>query len=365
MITEKISDAGTSIWLDDLSRAKLTDTGAHGLPHRITHNGVVGVTTNPSIFNSAISKGAEYSASIASLADQTPEVIVTVLTTDDVRSACDLFANVFISSNGLDGRVSIEVDPRSARDTNATIEEGIALWKLVDRPNAMIKVPATLEGLAAITELISKGISVNATLIFSVQRYQQVFSAFLQGMEKRVALGESIKEVTSVASFFVSRIDAAVDALLKKIDSPESNKLLGKAAIANAVLAYELFEKLCNTPRWKALERFGAQVQRPLWASTGVKDPAYDDTRYVLELIAPHTVNTMPQSTLDAVLDHGVFLGESITSKYLDAHEVFQNLNRIGISLDEVTESLEIEGVKKFASAWNELLQSVEKAISA
>ena len=365
MITNDISSAGTSIWLDDLSRAKLTDTGSHGLPHRITHNGVVGVTTNPSIFNVAISKGAEYSSSIASLAGKSAEEIVTTLTTDDVRSACDLFSNVFTLSNGLDGRVSIEVDPRKARDTDATITEGITLWKVVDRPNAMIKVPATLEGLAAITELISRGISVNATLVFSIKRYEQVFIAFLQGLEKRVAMGESLKEVTSVASFFVSRIDTAVDALLHKIGSSESKELLGKAAIANAVLAYELFEKLSGTERWKGLERLGARVQRPLWASTGVKDPAYDDTRYVLDLVAPHTVNTMPQATLDAVLDHGVFAGQTITPKYQASHEIFQKLQQIGISLDEVTDSLEIEGVDKFALSWMELLQSVDKAQSA
>lgn len=365
MIVQDISAAGTSIWLDDLSRAKLTDTGPHGLPHRITHDGVVGVTTNPSIFKSAISQGAEYATSIAELRDLTAEQIVTQLTTDDVRSACDLFTDVFTRTKGIDGRVSIEVDPRSAHDTEATIREGKALWKLVDRPNVMIKVPATLAGLPAISELISRGISVNVTLIFSIERYKQVFAAFTQGLEARVAMGESIAEVTSVASFFVSRIDTAIDALLKKSDAPVATSLLGKTAIANAVLAYEAFEEMAASQRWKNLERKGARIQRPLWASTGVKDPAYDDTRYVVELTARHTVNTMPQGTLDAVIDHGKFKIDAITSQYSLAHGVLSQLAEVGISLKEVTDFLEVDGVEKFASAWMELLQSVEKARGA
>ena len=365
MIVQDISAAGTSIWLDDLSRAKLTDTGPHGLPHRITHDGVVGVTTNPSIFNSAISKGAEYASSISELRNLTDDQIVTQLTTDDVRSACDLFTEVFSRSNGIDGRVSIEVDPRSARDTDATINEGKALWKLVDRPNVMIKVPGTLEGLPAITELISRGISVNATLIFSVERYKHVFEAFILGLEARVSMGESIAEVTSVASFFVSRIDSAVDALLKKSDSPIASALLGKAAIANAILAYEAFEEIAASERWKNLERKGARIQRPLWASTGVKDPAYDDTRYVIELTARHTVNTMPQATLDAVIDHGIFKVDAITSQFAEAHKVFSQLAEAGVSIKEVTDFLEVDGVEKFASAWMELLQSIGKARGA
>ncbi len=364
MIAQQISRAGTSIWLDDLSRAKLTDTGPHGLPHRITHDGVVGVTTNPSIFNSAISTGSEYGSSISALKGASVDDVVRQLTTDDVRSACDLFAQTFRDSGRLDGRVSIEVDPRSARNTEATIAEGKALWKIVDRANAMIKVPATLEGLPAITELISRGISVNATLIFSIERYVQVFNAFAEGLENRVALGESISEVTSVASFFVSRIDTAIDALLKENGSTNAKHLLGKAAIANAALAYQAFEEQSHTQRWKDLSRKGAHIQRPLWASTGVKDESYSDTRYVTGLVAAHTVNTMPQSTLDALLDHGVFEGQLISSSYESAKEIFENLRDLNISMEAVTTELEIDGVKKFATAWLGLLSNVEKAMS-
>ncbi len=365
MITEAIAQGGTSIWLDDLSRAKLTDTGVHGLPVRIARNGVVGVTTNPSIFNASISQGSEYSEAIALMSEYSAEDVVRHLTTDDVRSACDLFENIFTGSNGIDGRVSIEVDPRSARNTDATISEGKALWKIVARPNVMIKVPATLEGLPAITELVGRGISVNATLIFSVERYMQVFDAFLQGLEYRLALGESIAEVTSVASFFVSRIDSAVDAQLKADGSAAASTLLGKAAIANAALAYEAFEEASRSQRWLALERKGARIQRPLWASTGVKDPAYADTRYVMELIAPHTVNTMPQATLDSVLDHGVIGIRKLSERYRESREIFAALETLGISIKKVTADLESDGVKKFADSWIQLLNAVGKVLTS
>lgn len=364
MITDQISSAGTSIWLDDLSRSKITGEDSHSLPHRIAHNNVVGVTTNPSIFNSAISTGAEYASSIASLKGRSAEEVVRILTTDDVRSACDLFAPIFKSSLGIDGRVSIEVDPRLAHDSQKSIEQGRELWKLVDRPNVMIKIPATLEGLDAIPVLLAEGISVNVTLIFSVERYVKVFEAFMKGLEMRVSAGESVAEVTSVASLFVSRIDTAVDAILKKENSPSSTALLGKAAIANAILTYQAFELLATTPRWKALEGNGARIQRPLWASTGVKDPAYADTRYVLELVAPHTVNTMPQATLDAVIDHGVLGEEKLDSEYAKSQSIFYSLEEVGVSMSEVTDELEKDGVKKFADAWNELLANVGKALS-
>jgi transaldolase len=350
--------------LDDLSRAKLTDLGPHGLPQRITHDGVVGVTTNPSIFNAAISQGSEYASSISNLSGESVGTVVRQLTTDDVRSACDLFASTFHATSGLDGRVSIEVDPRSAHDTDATILEGKALWKIVNRPNAMIKVPATVAGLPAITELIARGISVNATLIFSVERYLQVFEAFMQGLENRVALGESVSEVTSVASFFVSRIDTAVDALLKQIGTAAALSLLGKAAIASAGLAYEAFETQSQSARWQALARKGARIQRPLWASTGVKDPTYSDTCYIVELVAPHTVNTMPQATLDALLDHGVFAGKIISTSYASSREVFGSLEQVGISMNAVTADLVVDGVEKFIAAWKDLLSNVEKVLN-
>ena len=358
MSVQDIATAGTSIWLDDLSRAKITSTDPHALPARIKNSGVVGVTTNPSIFSAAISGAAEYAADIAVMKASTVDEVVKKLTTDDVRQACDLFTSIYNSSKGVDGRVSIEVDPRLAHDTEGTISAGKELWAIIDRPNLMIKVPATLEGLPAITALIAAGISVNVTLIFSVKRYGQVIEAYMKGVEQC----EDPSKVHSVASFFISRIDSSIDGLLKKNGSPEATALLGKAAIANAHLAYQLFEEKFVSDRWSALAAKGAHKQRPLWASTGVKDPAYPDTRYVIELIAPDTVNTMPQSTLDAVIDHGVVRGNTISANYAEAVEVLKALSAMGISLDEVTTELEIDGVKKFAQAWEELLANVKAA---
>ena len=358
MSVQEVSANGTSIWLDDLSRAKITSTEPHALPARIKNSGVVGVTTNPSIFSAAISGAAEYAADIALMKGSSVDEVVKKLTTDDVRQACNLFTSIYEASQGVDGRVSIEVDPRLAHDTEGTIAAGKELWAIIDRPNLMIKVPATLEGLPAITALIASGISVNVTLIFSVKRYGQVIEAYMKGIEQC----EDPSKVHSVASFFISRIDSAIDALLKKNGSAEATQLLGKAAIANAHLAYQLFEEKFGSDRWNPLASKGAHKQRPLWASTGVKDPAYDDTRYVVELIAPNTVNTIPQSTLDAVIDHGVVRGNTITSHYTDAVEVLKSLSALGISLDQVTTELEIDGVKKFAQAWDELLENVKVA---
>jgi transaldolase len=358
MSVQEVSANGTSIWLDDLSRAKITSTEPHALPARIKTSGVVGVTTNPSIFSAAISGAAEYAADIALMKELSVDEVVKKLTTDDVRQACDLFTAIYESTHGVDGRVSIEVDPRLAHDTEGTISAGKELWAIIDRPNLMIKVPATLEGLPAITALISAGISVNVTLIFSVKRYGQVVEAYMKGIEQC----ENPSRVHSVASFFISRIDSSIDSLIKKDGSPEATAMLGKAAIANAHLAYQLFEEKFASDRWSALAANGAHKQRPLWASTGVKDPTYADTRYVIELIAPDTVNTMPQSTLDAVIDHGVVRGNTISAHYAEAVEVLKALASIGISLDEVTTELEIDGVKKFAQAWEELLENVKAA---
>lgn len=358
MRAQQVLDAGTSIWLDDLSRAKISGTDSHSLPSRIAASGVVGVTTNPSIFSAAISGAAEYSADIAQMKGLSVDDVVKKLTTDDVRQACDLFTQIYTSSKGVDGRVSIEVDPRLAHDTAGTIAAGKELWAIIDRPNVMIKVPATIEGLPAITELIAAGISVNVTLIFSVKRYGQVIDAYLQGIERC----ENPSAVHSVASFFISRIDSSVDALLKANGSAEATALLGKAAIANAHLAYQLFEEKFASSKWDALAAKGANKQRPLWASTGVKDPAYPDTQYVIELIAPDTVNTMPQSTLDALIDHGDVRGNTISGKYPEAVEVLKGLSALGISLDQITTDLEIDGVKKFAQAWDELLENVKAA---
>jgi transaldolase len=358
---QEILKAGTSIWLDDLSRSKLTGSDPHSLPHRITHDGVRGVTTNPSIFGAAITGADEYAADIASLSGKSVEEVVRTLTTDDVRDACDLFAEIYSASKGIDGRVSIEVDPRLAHKTQETIDEGIALHALVARPNVMIKVPATKAGLPAITALIGKGISVNVTLIFSCERYSEVIDAFITGMAKAKSAGLELASIHSVASFFISRIDSAVDKELKAIGN---NALLGKVAVANAHRAYALFLEKFNEPLWKALEESGALVQRPLWASTGVKDPAYADTLYVDTLVAPHTVNTMPQSTLDAFLDHGSVKSDAITAQMESASQTLTALSALGISLAAITDALEADGVKKFEDAWISLLADVEKVMA-
>jgi transaldolase len=357
---EEILAAGTSIWLDDLSRSKLTGSDRHSLPHRIAHDGVRGVTTNPSIFGAAITGADEYAADIASLSGKSVDEVVRALTTDDVRSACDLFLDIYKSSKGVDGRVSIEVDPRLAHKTQETIDEGVALHALVNRPNVMIKVPATKAGLPAITALIGAGISVNVTLIFSLDRYSKVIDAFIAGITQAKAAGKDLTTIHSVASFFISRIDSAVDKELKAIGNQD---LLGKVAIANAHRAYSLFLEKFNAPEWKALESTGALVQRPLWASTGVKDPAYPDTLYVDELLAPHTVNTMPQSTLNAALDHGVLKPDAVTAHMDEAVMTLAALTQTGISLDAITDHLEADGVKKFEEAWISLLADVAKVM--
>jgi len=361
MKQQEILTAGTSIWLDDLSRSKLTGTDPHSLPHRITHDGVRGVTTNPSIFGAAITGADEYAADIASLSGKSVDEVVRTLTTDDVRVACEIFTEIYRSSKGIDGRVSIEVDPRLAHKTQETIDEGIALHALVGRPNVMIKVPATKAGLTAITALIGKGISVNVTLIFSLERYREVIDAFIAGMEEAKGAGLDLASIHSVASFFISRIDSAVDKELRAVGDTE---LLGKVAVANAHRAYALFLEKFSQPSWKALEESGALVQRPLWASTGVKDPAYADTLYVDTLVAPHTVNTMPQSTLDAFLDHGVVKSDAITAQMASATKTLDALSALGISLDAITDALEADGVKKFEDAWISLLADVQKVMS-
>jgi transaldolase len=359
---QEILAAGTSIWLDDLSRSKLTGTDRHSLPHRIAHDGVRGVTTNPSIFGAAITGADEYAADIASLAGKSVEDVVRTLTTDDVSVACDLFSQIYQESNGIDGRVSIEVDPRLAHKTQETIDEGIALYALVNRPNVMIKVPATKAGLPATTALIAEGISVNVTLIFSIERYSEVIDAFIAGIAQAKAAGRDLATIHSVASFFISRIDSAVDKELKAIGNSD---LLGKIAVANAHRAYALFLEKFGQAEWKALASAGARVQRPLWASTGVKDPAYPDTLYVDELVAPDTVNTMPQSTLDAVLDHGVLKVDAVTSHMDSAVKTLAALAQTGISLDAITDNLEADGVKKFEEAWISLLADVSQVMKS
>ena len=360
MTTEQLRSAGLSIWLDDLSRSKISGSDKHSLPHRIENDGVVGVTTNPSIFGAAIIGSDDYSVDIAGLKGESVERVVQKLTTDDVRSACQLFSEIYHATSGVDGRVSIEVDPRSAHDTAKTIDEAKALHALVNQPNVMIKVPATIEGLPAITELITQGISINVTLIFSLERYKSVLDAFLSGLEARVAQGLPISEIHSVASFFISRIDSAIDPILEKLGYTE---LQGRIAVANAHLAYEHFLQVKSSARWSALAALGGNLQRPLWASTGVKNPAIEDTRYVIELVASNCVNTMPQATLDALIDHGQYRGDSITPSIAQSHQQIDSLKSLGISLDDVTHALEVDGVKKFKEAWEALLADVEKVL--
>lgn len=356
---EALSAAGTSIWLDDLSRDRLQ---SGSLVKLIEESSVVGVTTNPSIFSAAISGSSLYKEDILALKSEglSPTEIVAELTTSDVRSACDLFLETFIESNQVDGRVSIEVDPDLAYDTTATVERALYLSHVVNRPNVLIKVPATMDGLPAIEELTARGISVNVTLIFSVERYKLVVDAYLRGLERRIASGLEVNSVHSVASFFVSRIDATID---KQLDSISANHpLRGKAAIANARLAYEAYLEIEGSARWAALASHGANLQRPLWASTGVKDKAYSPTRYVLDLVAPQTVNTMPEGTLDAVRAVGRVdspLANTVTPHITEAHATFAALAEAGISMRKVVADLEDDGLAKFEAAWQELLANV------
>jgi transaldolase len=355
-----LADAGVSLWLDDLSRQRLQ---SGNLKELIATKHIVGVTTNPSIFQAALKDGASYQQQIGELAARGADVDDTVreVTTDDVRDACDLFTAVFESSGHVDGRVSIEVDPRLAHETAATIAQAQELAKIVDRPNVLIKIPATLAGLPAITAVIAEGISVNVTLIFSLERYNAVMEAYITGLEQAKEGGQDLSQIHSVASFFVSRVDSEIDKRLKAIGSPEAAALEGEAAIANARLAYQAYEQTFAGDRWEALAAAGANKQRPLWASTGVKDPKYDDTRYVVELVAPGTVNTAPEKTIDAVADHGVIRGDTITGTYGAASATFSALEALGIDLKDVFDVLESEGVEKFEASWAELLESVSQ----
>ena len=364
-ILQDITAAGTSIWLDDLSRERLIANGkSRNLKLLIENESVLGVTTNPAIFSAAISQSDLYSADILkySTSGLDAEAIINELTTADVSAACDLFMPVYERTSGVDGRVSIEVDPRLARDTEGTIQQARELWTRVNRNNVLIKVPATVEGIPAIRTLISEGISVNVTIIFSVERYQAVLEAFLAGLEDRLAKSLPISGIHSVASFFVSRVDTDIDPKLKNHADPAAQSLLGKAAIANARLAYEHFLAVINSPRWQKLSERGAAIQRPLWASTGVKDPAYHPTLYVMELIAPNTVNTMPEPTLQAVRDSGQFKGDTVTPYFSEAARVIEELQNFGIHIDEVATRLENEGIEKFIKPWLELTAAVERA---
>jgi transaldolase len=357
-----LTDQGVAIWLDDLSRGRLA---TENLADLIRDKHVVGVTTNPTIFQKAISDSELYDRQLTDLAqrDLDVEEAVRMITAYDVRWACDVLRPVHDASGGVDGRVSIEVDPRLAHDTATTIAEARQLWWLVDRPNLFIKIPATEAGLPAVAQCLAEGISVNVTLIFSLQRYAAVMDAFLEGMERARAAGHDLSRLTSVASFFVSRVDTEVDKRLDKIGSAEAEALKGKAGIANARLAYQQYEQVFASDRAKALIEAGVHPQRPLWASTGVKDPAYEDTMYVVELVAPGVVNTMPEATLNAVADHGTVRGDTIRPSYDDAQQVLDGLRELGIDYDDVVQVLEDEGVEKFETSWNELLESTRSEL--
>jgi transaldolase len=361
----QLTTAGVSIWLDDLSRHRLV---GGSLALLVRDERVSGITTNPTIFQKAIAAGAEdYRAQIADLRARGVEVgeAMRALTTFDVRAAADLLRPVFDATDGIDGRVSIEVDPRLADDVDRTVAEARALWWLVDRPNAYVKIPATEAGIPAIAHCLAEGINVNVTLIFGLDRYRQVIDAFLDGMERLRVAGGDLRTVTSVASFFVSRVDTEVDARLDKIGTTEAAGLRGKAAVANARLAYGMFEDSLDTPRWHALAAAGARPQRPLWASTSTKDPAYDDTMYVTSLVAPNTVNTMPEPTLRAVADHGVIPTDSIRPFQAEARRVLDRLAELGIDYDDVITTLEREGVEKFSASWDELTTTLVGALTA
>ncbi|MDP9431914.1 MAG: transaldolase [Actinomycetota bacterium] len=354
----QLSAAGVAVWLDDLSRERLN---SGSLARLLKERSVVGVTTNPTIFQKALSDGAAYDEQVRDLALRGVDVgeAVRAITTYDVRAACDVLRPAYDASDGVDGRVSIEVDPRIAHDSARTIAEARALWWLVDRPNLFIKIPATLGSMRAITQALAEGISVNVTLIFSLDRYEAVMEAFLEGLEQRQAAGGDLRGLESVASFFVSRVDTEIDKRLDKMGTEDAKKLRGAAAIANAQLAYQRYEKVFSSERWKALEAAGARPQRPLWASTGVKDPTMDDTRYVVDLVAPGTVNTMPEPTLAAVYDHGKVRGDSVTGEYASAQAVLDQLREIGVGYDDVVHLLEREALDKFEASWNELIESV------
>ncbi|KUM87604.1 MULTISPECIES: transaldolase [Streptomyces] len=361
---KRLSDEGVSIWLDDLSRRRI-ESG--NLAELVATRHVVGVTTNPSIFQAAIGSGEGYEEQLADLATRgvTVDEAVRMMTTADVRAAADVLRPVHEATGGRDGRVSIEVDPRLAHDTRATVAEAKQLAWLVDRPNVMIKIPATKAGLPAITEVIGLGISVNVTLIFSLERYREVMDAYLAGLEKAAKNGLDLSTIHSVASFFVSRVDSEIDKRLTVLGTEKALALKGRAALANARLAYQAYEEVFGGERWTSLGGARANRQRPLWASTGVKDPSYKDTLYVDDLVAPGTVNTMPEATLNATADHGVITGDTVTGGYAQARADLAAVEALGISYDEVVRQLEDEGVAKFEAAWQELLDAVTKSLNS
>ncbi|MDR3152087.1 MAG: transaldolase [Bifidobacteriaceae bacterium] len=361
--TQKVSDTGVSIWLDDLNRERITSGNLKELTQTLN---VVGVTTNPSIFQKALSNIGPYDQQLKELAQREASVeeAVRLATTDDVRAACDIMRDIFDKTNSQDGRVSIEVDPRLAHETNQTEIQAKELWETVNRPNAMIKIPATKEGLPAIKATLAKGISVNVTLVFSIERDLEVVKAYIDGIEAADQAGHDLSKIASVSSFFVSRVDSAIDKLLDEVGNDEAKSLKGKAAVANARIAYAEHEKaFANDPRWSALEAKGAKKQRLLWASTGAKNPDYSDTMYVDDLCGKLIVNTMPEATLLAVADHSQANGDSLSGKDFEAREIISKIENLGISLKEITNKLEADGVSAFIDSWSDLLSDVKAGL--
>ena len=361
---DDLSAAGVSIWLDDLSRERLQSGNLREL---IEEWNVVGVTTNPTIFAAALAHGEAYDQQVRELASRGASVTDAVqeITVADVQQACDLFSGVWETTNGIDGRVSLEVDPGLARDTEATVAQARQLWKAVDRPNLLVKIPATEQGIPAITRVLAEGISVNVTLIFSVQRYRAVLTAYLDGLEQAAANGHTLAHIASVASFFVSRVDTEIDTRLHGIGTDDALALRGKAAIANCRLAYAAFGEVFCEPRWQRLLDHGARMQRPLWASTGVKNPDYPDTLYITGLVVSGTVNTMPEKTLKAFAEHGEVHGDQVSATATEAQQVFGELERVGLDLRDVFLTLENEGVDKFHASWDELTSTVTDQLQA
>ena len=359
-----LSDAGVSIWLDDLSRERI-ETG--NLADLVKHKSVVGVTTNPTIFAAAISEGERYDDEVRALVADGDDVdkVVFELTTSDVQAACDVLRPTYDATDGVDGRVSIEVAPTLAFDTDATLASARELWSEVDRDNLFIKIPATTEGAPAITDALGDGISINVTLIFGLDRYAGVMDAYLSGLEKALEAGKDLSRIHSVASFFVSRVDTEIDRRLEEIGTDKALALRGKAGVANARLAYRDYQKFFEGERWARLAEAGANTQRPLWASTGVKNPDYSDTMYVAELVVPNTVNTMPEKTLEAFADHGEVDGDQVTTMYDHAQQVMDDLRAVGIDYDDVIATLEQEGVDKFSKSWQELLDTVSEQMDS
>ncbi len=363
----RLSEQGVSVWLDDLGRDRLTS----GELARLVGEGVCGVTTNPSIFAAAVAKGNAYAPQLASLKGLAPELALHALMTEDVRNACDVLAETFEQSRSVDGRVSLEVDPRLALDTTATIAAARRIWADIDRANVMVKIPATRAGLPAITETLASGISVNVTLIFGIDRYIEVQDAWIAGLESARTNGHDLAAIGSVASFFVSRLDTAVDTRLDamaasgSLDTVDHQRLRGRAAVANARNAYRAFVHRLTDARWLALESAGAQPQRPLWASTSTKDPTFAPTRYVDELVAPQTVNTMPSATLTAVAaataEYSTAIGLTDDDAQIDA-SLFADLAQVGVEYAQVVADLEEAGIASFSDAWKRLLDLVASA---